>query len=117
MLILVIFDVILLIGCPITMIAIGAALGNPYHATRLFTAAKCTVQKVMKIGQIACHCDKGHGCTSHYPCVEIVVAYVTESGEKVSNATLFDDAHNFINYGYLPVTYDKNAIKVINFCA
>ncbi|XP_064616707.1 uncharacterized protein LOC135480722 [Liolophura sinensis] len=110
-LVLVILDVIFLIGSPITIIAIGWALGKPYHTTRHFSATNCTVQKVVKVGQIACHCDRWHGCTSHYPCVEIVVAYVTDSGKIVPNATLFDDAHNFVHYGYLPVTYDKEAIK------
>jgi len=88
-----------LIGASL-LVAFGLLYVQPYIDIRHLVESECTTEATALISSsVSCRCasDASGSCTSHYPCLHIVVNYTVESDDDiVLNATLYDSYETYI---------------------
>lgn len=87
---------------------VGFGVAYPYGFTRHFSSdpTQCFVRAIKQNGVSSCSCSAHEDaeCTSHHPCVEIVVDYVSHvRTARVWNATLYNSSFSYATYKRIQV--------------
>ena len=68
---------LLVLGCLIALIIVGVLVVEPYKEAENFQPSKCTAVSSTYRTEYNCACGKG--CSSTYPCLELVVDMYDQS--------------------------------------